>query len=55
MGRLILLFVIVAVVFSLGLAVHILLWVAIILLALWVLALVAGPRGRGRTRRWYYR
>ncbi len=51
MGALLLFLLLVAILFGAGAAVHMLWWVAIIALALWVVGFVARPSG-GRWYRW---
>jgi hypothetical protein len=46
----ILLLLLIAVLFGIGFAAHALFWVAIILLAVWLIGWLARPAGR----RWYY-
>jgi hypothetical protein len=49
MVPLILFLIVVAVLFGLGLAIHVLLWVAVIFLVLWLVGFMARPHGH----RWY--
>ncbi|MGD0833527.1 MAG: hydrophobic protein [Candidatus Dormibacteria bacterium] len=46
MVRAALIFLLVAVVFSLGLAMHLLLWAAIVLMAFWLITFIVRPRAR---------
>jgi hypothetical protein len=48
---LLLFLILVAILFGAGIAVHMLWWIAIIALALWVLGFLVRPSGG---RRWYY-
>jgi hypothetical protein len=50
MRPMILFLILIAVLFVLGIAVHTLLWVALVALAVWLVAAMLRPRGRGR--RW---
>ncbi|HEX3606893.1 MAG TPA: hydrophobic protein [Candidatus Dormibacteraeota bacterium] len=50
MGPVLLVLLLVAILFGAGAAVHMLWWVAVIALALWLVGFAARPRGG----RWYY-
>jgi polyferredoxin len=52
MSRLLIVLVLIALLFSLSFALHVLLWVAVFAFVLWCVGFVVRPRGGGR--RWYY-